>query len=190
MVSNQNPIPTTEESQLQVRNSYIIGYHNTDIFHLGALIADVGDTGYSKAEEYEQRERKQSMFQESSDPFQQFTAKGHRQSVSDQAGPGAAYARRKSSALAPDAMAAAAHHHENHQPGSHSGFASEPLAPIESRTEFPGTQTSNFTQPSTTTTTTTTTTTSSNTAGNNQHGLYHDTVTHEDPDSVGPHDVR
>lgn len=156
---------------------------------LAAEIANVGETGYSKAEEYEQRERKQSLFQESSDPFQLISGKGHRQSVSGQAGPGAAYARRKSSALAPDAMAAATNHHQTNAPGAHSGYGGETLAPIDSRSDFPGTQTSNFVQPSTTTTTTTTTT-SSHTTGNNQHGLYHDTVTHEDPDSVGPRDVR
>lgn len=137
----------------------------------GTQIEGVGDTGYTKAEEYASRERKQSLFQESTDPFQQITATGHRQSISAAALPVAQTARRKSSAVGPDSHA--------HTHAAHSGYGGETLAPIESNTDNPSRST---------TTTTTTTTTTGNNVGNGQHGLYHDTVT--DPDSVAPHEIR
>lgn len=81
----------------------------------------------SPAEEFEVRERKQSLFQLSSDPFDVIAGR-HRQSVSGIASSASADAtRRRSSAAAPDAAAAAA---------SHSRYHGEKLAPIESRSEL------------------------------------------------------
>src|SRR5271163_1526820 len=83
----------------------------------------VGETGYTPAEEYEVRERKQSLFQLSSDPFQALTGSGHRQSISAVGGDVAVQAsRRRSSAVAPHTVAAATHHH--------SGFDGKTLEPI------------------------------------------------------------
>lgn len=81
----------------------------------------------SPADEFEVRERKQSLFQLSSDPFDVIAGR-HRQSVSGIASSASAEAtRRRSSAAAPDAAAAAA---------SHSRYHGEKLAPIESRSEL------------------------------------------------------
>lgn len=83
------------------------------------------------AEEYEVRERKQSMFQLSDDPFDTLAGR-HRQSVSGVAsGASNAATRRRSSAVAPDAHEAMA---------SHSGYKNDKLdklAPIQSRPEIP-----------------------------------------------------
>jgi hypothetical protein len=80
------------------------------------------------AEAFEVRERKQSLFQLSDDPFDVIAGR-HRQSVSGVASSASAEAtRRRSSAVAPDAAAAAA---------SHSRYHGEKLAPIESRSELP-----------------------------------------------------
>lgn len=162
-------------------------------------IEGVGETGYSKAEEYEVRENKASLFDLSSDPFQQITGSGHRASVS---GPvvvgGAAEARRRSSAVAPHLM------HDEH--AHHSGFGGEKLAPIESRTDGdeirPSTEgthpTTTINGPTTTTTTTTTTSMhpSSNVevrdntghhVGETGHTNFYDAAT-RDMDNIGPHD--
>ena len=80
------------------------------------------------AEAFEVRERKQSLFQLSSDPFDVIAGR-HRQSVSGVAsGASAEATRRRSSAVAPDAAAAAA---------SHKRSSGDKLAPIESRSEMP-----------------------------------------------------
>ncbi|EXJ95840.1 hypothetical protein A1O1_00965 [Capronia coronata CBS 617.96] len=93
-----------------------------------AQITGVGETAMTPAEQFEVRERKQSLFQLSGDPFD-LVAGRHRQSVSGVAsGASDAATRRRSSAVAPDAVAAMA---------THSGYHGERLAPIESRPEFP-----------------------------------------------------
>lgn len=81
----------------------------------------------SAAEAYEQRDNKIAFADFSSDPFQELTGRGHRQSVSGMAGPAAAaHARRRSSAVAPDAVAAVEHHHSGYD-------GDKGLAPIQSR---------------------------------------------------------
>jgi hypothetical protein len=124
-----------------------------------ALIKD--DTPIDPMERYENRERKLSMFQLTDDPFDQLA--GRRTSVVNDSALGVG--RRRSSAVAPDAMHAAAAQH-------HSGYDGDQLAPIESRAD-----------PVTTTSTTATTTTAANETtrptglGEPQHGLAHDRVT-------------
>ncbi|KAJ9605038.1 hypothetical protein H2200_010427 [Cladophialophora chaetospira] len=83
------------------------------------------------AEQYEARERKQSLFQLSSDPFDNLRG-SHRQSISGAVtGASAAATRRRSSAVAPDGVAAA-------QGGRHhSGFDGNKLEPIVSRADGP-----------------------------------------------------
>lgn len=95
---------------------------------LDAQIAGVGDTDMTPAEQYEVRERKQSLFQLSDDPFDHLAGR-NRTSISGVAsGASAAASRRRSSAVAPDAHAPSA---------SHSGYHGDKLAPIESRPEVP-----------------------------------------------------
>lgn len=123
----------------------------------------------TKAEEFEVRENKASLFDLSSDPFAQITGTGHRASVSGMAGPAAAAAaRRRSSAVAPDL------HHTQNEHHHHSGYEGNNLQPIQSRTDAdeirPSTEapssssgaypTNAFTTTTGPTTTTTTTTTS------------------------------
>lgn len=145
----------------------------------------------SKAEDFEVRDRKQSVFDLSSDPFQQISGAGHRQSVSGPAVAGAADARRRSSAVAPDAARATA----NAGHGHHSGYQGETLAPIQSRTDgAPATETvgsasMNQYEYGTSTGTGTGTTTTNNGVSSGEHGLYHDIATN-DPDSVAPNEVR
>lgn len=138
-------------------------------------IDGVGDTQMTRAEEFETRENKASLFDLSSDPFQQLAGSGHRASVSGMAGPAAAAAaRRRSSAVAPDFTHPPESQHPHHQ---HSGYDGDKLAPIESRADGdeirPSTDnpssgvtypTTAFTGPTTTTTTTTTTSTTVNPA--------------------------
>lgn len=128
------------------------------------------------AEAFEVRERKQSLFQLSSDPFDVIAGR-HRQSVSGVASSASAEAtRRRSSAVAPDAAAAAA---------SHSRYHGENLAPIESRAEVPDTGKSELAS-------------SSNGVGNSTHkptttSAYKSTtvpLNYEDPDAVAPDDRR
>ncbi|EXJ81305.1 hypothetical protein A1O3_07595 [Capronia epimyces CBS 606.96] len=93
-----------------------------------AEITGVGETGMTPAEQFEVRERKQSLFQLSGDPFD-LVAGRHRRSVSGVAsGASDAATRRRSSAVAPDVVAAMA---------SHSGYHGDKLAPIESKPEVP-----------------------------------------------------
>lgn len=127
----------------------------------------------SRAEEFETRENKASLFDLSSDPFAQVTGTGHRASISAGAAPvAAAAARRRSSAVAPDL------HHAEHQ--HHSGYEGNNLQPIQSRMDdeiTPSTDghsgttgttgtypTTAFTHTGPTTTTTTTTTSGLNPA--------------------------
>lgn len=112
------------------------GWHPIDDPYYGrkplakAQIDGVGETQLSKAEEFETRENKASLFDLSSDPFQQLSGAGHRASVSGIAGIQAIVGeRRRSSAIAPDAAKAAAAHH-------HSGYDGDAkLAPVESRVD-------------------------------------------------------
>lgn len=169
-------------------------------------IDGVGETHLSAAEEFETRENKASLFDLSGDPFQQLTGSGHRASVSGIAGAGAADARRRSSAVAPDHMHAAQQAH--HQ---HSGYDGEKLAPIESNVDGDEIRPSTdgavtHTGPTTTTTTTTTTSTSVHPAsgaadpsnvqvrddtghrvGETGHTTFYDSAT-RDLDNIGPHD--
>ncbi|KAJ9613792.1 hypothetical protein H2204_014645 [Knufia peltigerae] len=166
-------------------------------------IAGIGETGMTPAEQYEVRERKQSLFQLSDDPFENIAGR-HRTSISGVAsGASAAATRRRSSAVAPDVTGP-----------SHSGYHGENLAPIESRTEIPPmnfgeTNFAGQTGSSATSDTLDHATTSSssepgpsapsshNHAGG--HTLYHDSVTTghghneqiaDDPDSIAPHEMR
>lgn len=83
----------------------------------------------SAAEAYERRDSKIAFADFSGDPFQKLTGRGHRQSVSGMAGPAAAaHARRRSSAVAPDAAVATEHHHSGYDGDSR-------LAPIQSRAD-------------------------------------------------------
>lgn len=92
------------------------------------LIKD--DIPVDPVERYENRERKLSMFQLTTDPFDEIT--GRRTSVVTDSALGVG--RRRSSAVAPDAMHAAADRH-------HSGLHGDRLEPIESRAEVPPTTT-------------------------------------------------
>lgn len=118
----------------------------------------VGETGLSKAEEYEIRENKESMFDLSRDPFKEITGGGHRASVSGPAIAAAAGDARRKSSIAPDHAYAAQKAVQN------SGYHGSNLAPIESRKEDEITPSqsshgggSTHNGPTTTTTTTTTT---------------------------------
>lgn len=147
----------------------------------------------TRAEEFEVRENKASLFDLSSDPFAQITGSGHRASVSGMAGPAAAAAaRRRSSAVAPH------HAHDETQHHHHSGYdGDQKLAPVESRTEPAPTAraTDDEIRPSTevpphnTTTTTTGVHSSPNNAVNTGHTNFYDEAT-RDLDSVAPHEVR
>ena len=136
-------------------------------------------------EVFEVRERKQSLFQVSSDPFD-VVAGRHRQSISGVASSASAAAtRRRSSAVAPDAAAAVA---------AHGGYQGDKLAPIESRPEIPPVNFGNtgFAESGTGKTdadavTPVTTGTGTNGAAGGEH--RETVVTHEDPDSVAPHVV-
>lgn len=141
------------------------------------------------AEQFEARERKQSLFQLSSDPFD-VLANRHRQSISGvSTGASAAASRRRSSAIAPDAAAAA----------SHSGYQGDKLAPIESRPEIPPPDLGNTDMGSGSTSDTLNRDSidpaaAPSTSSGGEHTRYHDATTtghdHHDPDSVAPHEVR
>lgn len=164
----------------------------------------------TKAEEYETRENKASLFDLSSDPFQVVTGSGHRASISGMAGPAAAAAaRRRSSAVAPDA------HHPHHDGPEHaqthhqrSGYDGDNnLTTIQSRVDRdeirPSTDGPAATQTGPTTTTTTTTTTTStavnpasdvrvrdnsgHATGATGHTTFYDAAT-RDSENVGTHD--
>jgi len=142
-----------------------------------AEIVGVGETGNTPAEDYGTRERKQSMFQLSDDPFAIATGKGHRQSVS---GPGltevaVAAHRRKSSAIAPDAAHAASNGH------GHSGYDGPSLAPIESRPEFPGNSEGTLGGSDLA---------ESSSNGTRAQQTVHEIHEYDDPDSVAPHEKR
>jgi hypothetical protein len=92
-----------------------------------ALIKD--DTPLDPVERYENRERKLSLFQLTTDPFDEIA--GRRTSVVTDSALGVG--RRRSSAIAPDVVQTAASRH-------HSGFDGERLAPIESKAEPPATE--------------------------------------------------
>ncbi|KIX96057.1 uncharacterized protein Z520_08312 [Fonsecaea multimorphosa CBS 102226] len=145
-----------------------------------AEIANVAplDAHMTPAEQYEVRERKQSLFQLSSDPFD-IMANRNRQSISGATtGASTAATRRRSSAVAPDAAAAAA---------SHSGYHGEKLAPIESRPEGPPTRNSGHSSD--------TLSRDSIDPAEGSHARAYDAVTAQhdhpaDPDSVAPHETR
>ncbi len=150
----------------------------------------IGELETTAAEQYEVRERKQSLFQLSDDPFDIMAAR-NRQSVSGAAtGASAAASRRRSSAVAPDAAAAAAGH-------KHSGYdGGNKLETIVSRADGPPAGSHNG---------------ESSASGHiserdsidpvapngghsgGDHTRIYDAVTtghHHDPDSVAPHEVR
>ena len=125
-----------------------------------ALIKDDAQS-IDPVEKYENRERKLSMFQLTTDPFDQIA--GRRTSVVNDSALGGG--RRRSSAVAPDATHAAAAHH--------SGYDGDQLEPIQSRIDGPT---------ATTTTTANTATAEDGTTrpmglGEQQQGLVHDRVT-------------
>jgi len=123
----------------------------------------IGETNLTPAEAFEVRERKQSLFQLSDDPFDVLAGR-HRQSVSGVASSASADAsRRRSSATAPDAAAAAA---------SHSRYQGQNLAPIVSRPEGPP---------------------ANGLTGNPTSGVHKATtvpIDYEDPDAVAPDERR
>lgn len=149
------------------------------------------DTHMTPAEQYEVRERKQSLFQLSSDPFD-VIANRNRQSISGATtGASAAATRRRSSAVAPDAAAAAAaagHHH--------SGYDGDKLETIVSKVEVPPTSSHNGESSASAHISEDTLNKDSidPVAGSSeQHTKHYDAVTsghHHDPDSVAPHEVR
>lgn len=132
-------------------------------------ITGVGETGNTAAEDYQIRERKQSMFQFNDDPFQLLTGRGTRQSVSNAADVEGVIAtqRRRSSAMQGNAAATAT-----------AKYSGDRLAPIESRAE-PGSLGA-----------------SESTAAESVDGApkptvtHHDMATYEDPDSVAPDEKR
>ena len=171
---------------------------------LDAEIAGVGETGMTPAEQYEVRERKQSLFQLSTDPFENIAGR-HRTSISGVAsGASAAATRRRSSAVAPDTQPEALH----------SGYHGEKLATIESRAEVPpvnfgetnfggragSASTSNTLHHGTTSTSNATGSSSTNGPGHGgDHTVFHDAVTvghdhneklDQDPDQIAPHEIR
>lgn len=149
----------------------------------------MGETGLTPAEQFEVRERKQSLVQLSTDPFD-VIANRNRQSISGvSTSASAAATRRRSSAIAPDAAAAAA---------SHSGYHGDKLGPIESRPELPpvsvGGTSMGDNGAGSGTTSDTLNRDSIDPATDGDHTRYHDVVTgghnHYDPDSVAPDERR
>jgi len=147
------------------------------------------DDHMTPAEQYEVRERKQSLFQLSGDPFD-VLANRNRQSMSGPAsGASAAATRRRSSAVGPDAAAATAAHH-------HSGFDGDKLEPIVSKAEVPAGSSHNGESSASAHFSEDTLNRDSidPVAGHSgEHTRHHDAVTtghHHDPDSVAPHEVR
>lgn len=141
----------------------------------------------SRAEEFDTRENKAALFDESSDPFQLLSGRGHRASVSAAAAPVANDARRRSSAVAPDAAAAVA----RTQYGHSSGYdGNEKLEPIQSHIE------DNAIRPSTDAPTSVASTQVNNglshqdptrTVGDSGHTTFYDAAT-RDLDDVAPHE--
>jgi len=135
------------------------------------LTKGIGETGQTPAESFEVRERKQSIVNFSSDPFQLVSGQGHRASISagHVAGAAAAATRRRSSAAAPD--------------WHHSGFdGAKKLEPIESRPELPPVEGIGKMDEA-----------SSSAAATGTNGgattISHPHV-YDDPDSVAPHETR
>lgn len=145
--------------------------------------AGVGDLSaqMTPAEQYEVRERKQSMFQVSDDPFAALAGTHRRSSiVPGEIGTASQATRRRSSAVAPDAMHAAAAHH-------HSGYDGDnKLAPIESRVDAPA-----ATGISDASGSGTTAAESHDHTASNGHTAFYDQATgrvgHDD--DIGPHDT-
>jgi hypothetical protein len=141
-----------------------------------AGVADLNDH-MTPAEQYEVRERKQSMFQISDDPFAAM-AGSHRKSsiVPGEIGALSDATRRRSSAVAPDHTHAAQHH---------SGYdGSNQLEPIESRADAPAAAGSSSG-------TTNTAAEGEHITGPNGHTQFYDQATgrvgHDD--DIGPHDT-
>ncbi|KAL2438738.1 hypothetical protein ABEF95_013512 [Exophiala dermatitidis] len=158
-----------------------------------AEISGVGETGMTPAEQFEVRERKQSLFQLSGDPFD-LVAGRHRQSVSGVAsGASDAATRRRSSAVAPDIVPSM---------GSHSGYHGEKLATIQSRPEVPPQSFDTTTFGDNGASSGSSGSRDASALGNGaegQHHIYHDIVTSgrphrahvdDDSDSVAPDEVR
>ncbi|RVX72231.1 hypothetical protein B0A52_04435 [Exophiala mesophila] len=165
-----------------------------------AETAGIGETGSTPAEAYEVRERKQSLFQVSADPFDTLAGR-HRQSVSGVASSASAAAtRRRSSAVAPDADAAVhAHQASQHH---HSGFDGDKLEPIMSRQELPPVDVGETSLTSSGISSSTTPQSQNGLARNGvggEHTRFHDATTvghnhnqqtYDDPDSVAPDERR
>lgn len=158
-------------------------YYNRKQVHKTGItgVADL-DTHMTPAEQYEVRERKQSMFQISDDPFAAM-AGSHRKSsiVPGEIGTLSDATRRRSSAVAPDHTHAAAEVHH------HSGFdGSNKLEPIESRADAPTT-----TGVSDAGTSGTTAAEGEHHTGLNGHTAFYDQATGraEHDDDIGPHDT-
>jgi len=130
------------------------------------------------AEQFEVRERKQSLFQLSSDPFDNIASR-NRQSISEGViGVSAAATRRRSSAVAPEGVAAAAGHH-------HSGFDGNKLEPIVSKAEVPSGSHNGGSSGSGHISEDTLNRDSIDPVGHNgEH------IRHHDPDGVAPHETR
>ena len=163
----------------------------------------VGELDQTPAQAYEVRERKQSVVNFSSDPFQQLIGKGHRASISGGTALEAANQateRRRSSAVGPHAQ----QHIEHVQ--HKSGYDGDNLAPIDSRPELPfAKDTGSFGKQYDEITTSTSSAgahQSANGTGAAGHTGYYDAATtghthgdhglaeHHDPDSVDPHEMR
>jgi hypothetical protein len=145
------------------------------------LTKGIGETGQTEAEAFEVRERKQSIVNFSTDPFQLISGTGHRASVS--AGPvsgaAAAATRRRSSAAAPDHMGSQGQYHSGYDGDSK-------LAPIQSRPEHPPVNFGpKFDEASSSSAT--------GSGTNGANGVTHNTHVqqeYDDPDSVAPHEAR
>jgi len=167
---------------------------STDPYYSRKKVSDAETQGIAPlehmtpAEQYDVRERKQSLFQMSGDPFDHITGRGNRASISGAAtGASAAASRRRSSAVGPDGPAAGAGHH-------HSGYDGNKLEPIVSRADVPAGSHNGESSTSGHISEDTLNRDSIDPVGHNgDHTRAYDAVTtghHHDPDSVAPHEVR
>lgn len=135
----------------------------------------------SRAEEFDTRENKAALFDESSDPFQLLSGRGSRASISAAAAPVATDARRRSSAVAPDAAAAVARTQHGHTSG-YGGNDKLEIIPshVEDNTIRPSSD-----APTSTASTEVTHSDPTRSVGDTGHTTFYDAAT-KDLDSVGP----
>ena len=143
-------------------------------------VADLS-THMTPAEQFEVRERKQSMFQISDDPFAAVAGAHRRPSVvPGEIGVASQATRRRSSAVAPDHIqdATTAHHHSGYD-------GSNKLEPIESRVDGPTTGLSDTGGSGTTAAE------GEHRTGATGHTQFYDQATGRagDDDDIGPHDT-